>query len=189
MRTRGAILGCFIWTGVLLGGVLPCVAAADVLVVPPPPKVVTTVPATATSQSESPKSEGPSSEGVSPDVLYGVAAFLGPLLLTLLVEVPVVAVAGRGSAAAWKTGVLVNTLTNPAAVLAAMVLVPAFLTRSIGVSSLAIGLIELVVVVVEWRVFRWVLGWSHRRAIVTSVIANGLSFGLGLVLIRVSFGF
>jgi hypothetical protein len=38
--------------------------------------------------------------------------------------------------------------------------------------------------VVEWRVFRWALGWSNRRALVTSLIANALSFGVGFMILR-----
>ena len=48
--------------------------------------------------------------------------FLAPLLLTPLIEVPVTAIAARGSAAAWRPAVLVNTLTNPVAVLLFMTL-------------------------------------------------------------------
>ena len=76
---------------------------------------------------------------------------------------------------------LVNTLTNPIAVIGVLAVVsfPAFGAKAI---LLSVGLIEAAVVVAEWRVFRWVLGWSNRRALTTSLIANGLSFGLGLVI-------
>jgi hypothetical protein len=115
-------------------------------------------------------------------VILLTQVFLVPLFLTLVVELPVIVIAGRGSAAAWRAGVLVNTLTNPVAVLAILVLTPIVSPYSAPAASALLGVIEVAVVIVEWRVFRWALGWSNRRAMTTSVIANGLSFGLGLAL-------
>lgn len=111
--------------------------------------------------------------------------FMVPLLLTLVVEVPVIAIAGRGSAAAWKAGVLVNTLTNPPAVFALGTLYP-FFYKSYWAGGDPIGLvcaIEIAVVLAEWRLLKWVLGWSSLRALITSSIANGLSFSLGALLV------
>jgi threonine/homoserine/homoserine lactone efflux protein len=78
--------------------------------------------------------------------------------------------------------VLVNTLTNPVVVLLVLLFGPVFLHRSQTAYGVFLGAIEVAVVVVEWRLFTWVLGWSNRRALVTSAIANGLSFGVGLLL-------
>jgi len=102
----------------------------------------------------------------------------------LLVEVPVIVMAGRGSLASWKVAILTNTATNPVAVLVFFV-VTAYLApdRSSPLMFLLMGTIELVVLLVEWRIFRWTLGWSKRRALITSLVANGLSFGLGLALV------
>ncbi|MCL2504584.1 MAG: hypothetical protein FWE94_08385 [Coriobacteriia bacterium] len=101
------------------------------------------------------------------------------LLLTLVIEVPIVVIAGKGSKDAWATGVLVNMLTNPVAVLAVIVLAP-FLWP--GPASLVLVLaVEVAVVLAEWQVFRWALGWSTRKAFVVSLIANATSFCLGLL--------
>ncbi len=112
-----------------------------------------------------------------------ISTLLVPLLITLLIEAPVVAVSGRGEADAWKVGLLVNTLTNPIAVFLVLAIgLDVVWCRSMLVTVLIVGTIEVAVVIVEWRVYARVLGWSSRRAFVTSLIANGLSFVTGLLM-------
>jgi len=103
-----------------------------------------------------------------------------PLLLTLAIEVPIVVIAGKGSKEAWATGVLVNVLTNPVAVLVVVILAP-FLWPDPGNLVLMLA-VEVAVVLAEWQVFRWALGWSTRKAFGVSLIANATSFCLGLLL-------
>jgi uncharacterized membrane protein len=123
-----------------------------------------------------------------------VSFFVIPLVLTLLIELPVIGIAGRRTLRrALKAGLLVNVLTNPVLVLALLALSSALpvLRAYFGISSLQLPLfylgvlagLEVAVVVVEWRLLKWVLGWTNRRSLVTSVIANGLSLVLGPVVL------
>lgn len=106
--------------------------------------------------------------------------FLVPLLLTVLIEAPVIAVAGRWAKPAWAAGVLVNTLTNPAVVLVALTLGRIVWGRwgDAGWWVLAAGL-ELAVVTVECAALALVLDWSARRALAVSIASNALSFAAG----------
>jgi hypothetical protein len=200
MRDSARRFALLICAWMVAASFAPCVALADAMPEPPPgptPQVVETVtPATEAVTPVRPAAPTPGHGGSSGAnfplaALEAAGLFLGPLLLTLLIEVPVIAVAGRGSAAAWKTGVLVNTLTNPIAVLCFLLLAPVAWGSTLRLAPyLLTAAIELAVVIAEWRVFRWALGWSNRRAIVTALVANALSFGVGLAVTSVWwFGF
>ena len=189
MRTRAGVLGLVLAAWLLAALVMPCVAIADVVPTPGPvplPPTTQTAPATGTATGYAAILGGHST---SPDqnlvwYLFEGMIFVGPLLLTLVIEVPVIAIAGRGSKASWKVGVLVNTLTNPIAVAVVLLLaVPALKWGGQVALFVVVGAVEIAVVMAEWRVFRWALGWSNRRAIVTSLIANALSFGIGLLVL------
>ena len=95
--------------------------------------------------------------------------FAMSLGLTLLLEYPVAWLLGlRGR----RTGilfVLVNVLTNPAAVL----------LHLFGVSQIPI---ELAVVLVEWFVYRQ---FGVKKPLLLSLSANVLSWGTGLVINRI----
>jgi hypothetical protein len=124
-----------------------------------------------------------------------MVAFLGPpLLLTVLIEVPVGWLCGLRSRRAVSAVVLVNVVTNP--VLNYLLLVFSLsnppLPDNSPVVALAviwglIAVLEVLAVVAEWRMLLWVLGGSSRRMLVTSVLMNAASFGLGLA-ISVFFG-
>jgi hypothetical protein len=191
MRTRARRFGLVLSALLLVAAIAPLAAVADVI---PDPAQVPLPPTTQTAATTT---------GTGPDSAYWEARrnsssnqgfvwylletmiFVGPLLLTILIEVPVVAISGGGSAASWKVGVLANTLTNPIAVVVVMLLAgPAVQTGSWIGPLLLIAGVEIAVAVVEWRVFRWALGWSNRRALVTSLIANALSFGVGFMILR-----
>ncbi len=189
----------------------PSVAAADVMP-SPPPRVDTTRDASrsrgllrakeiakarqaeeerSTKAAETLLRQVPLTSWVFPMAL----AFAIPLILTILIEVPVVAIAGRASPGrSALAGILVNTLTNPPLVLAAgagLGLIDYLLSGAgppwDSPSRIAlILLLEATVTAVEWRVFMWTLGWTSRRALATSVIANSLSFGIGLILVSMS---
>jgi hypothetical protein len=157
----------------------------------PTPPVGPAVVSTESPAADAATEYTPESDYTPPNALLEVmSAFLVPLALTLLIEVPIVAIAGRGSKQAWKVGFLVNTATNPVAVLTSLVLSVVLWRQSAFAPLLAVAAVEAAVVVVEWRIFRWTLGWSNRRAITTSLIANAASFGIGLAILwRGLFGF
>jgi len=157
------------------------VAAADLL--REPPQTAVTSPQSPISAGTQPETGDPFLRDLPRRALEWGMTFLAPLLLNLLIESSVVALSGRGSSAAWKAGLLANTLTHPIAVLLMIALGPTVLRGSTGITaSLFIGALEVGVVLAEWRVYGWVLGWPNRRALSTSAMANGLSFALGLLL-------
>jgi hypothetical protein len=186
MRTSARLLALAACAWLLVAALAPCAACADVLPDPRPPhpKVVTTSPPTAKQVVHPPRTRATGRSSLTRDNLEiysaeGLSVFLVPLLLTLLIEVPIIAIAGHGSAAAWKVGVLVNTATNPIAVLGFLALVP-YVHESFLPLAL---LVEVAVVIAEWRIFHWALAWSNRRAITVALIANTLSFVVGFALL------
>jgi hypothetical protein len=177
----------------LIAALTPCAALADAMPFPPEPAQVvataTSVPLPVATGTAGPSSAatwvpGRGSTSSSANGFWWVIqafAFLYPLLLTLLIEVPIIAAAGKGARAAWKTGFLINTLTNPIAVFAYLLLLPSALKTDLQIAPYALlAGIELAVVLVEWRVFRWVLGWTNGRALITAIVANAASLGFGL---------
>lgn len=202
MRARTALPSLLVCAWVLVALLVPCVAAADVIpaptdltppstwLTPPTPPIVETASAGTTAGAQAQREadlrryRGHGQEGSWVLAgLYGIFLFGGSLALTLMVEVPVIVVAGRGSASSWKAAVLVNTLTNPVAVLATVLSAPLLSNASWPLSALIMLGIEAVVFVVEARVLERVLGWSSHKARTTSLVANGLSFGIGLAII------
>jgi hypothetical protein len=170
-----------------LAALAPVVAAADMLPAVPPPLPAPRPLPRVRVQAE-PTAWQRSLEAAPYYAPFVLAAFLIPLVLTLVVEVPVIAIAGRGAKAAWKAGFLVNMLTNPVAVfLVVIVLTPLVGLRSpphaTTVIVLGTALIELGVLLSEWRLLKWILGWTSRRAFLTALIANGASFGVGILLL------
>jgi hypothetical protein len=105
--------------------------------------------------------------------------FLALLALTVVIEL----------AAAWTVGVRggrnkraviwVNVLTNPTLVW--VLIVTGGLAGTLY-WTLA-GVLELLVVVVEWRLLRWALALGSRRAALSSVAMNASSFAAGLLII------
>ncbi len=105
------------------------------------------------------------------------------MLLTLLLELPVVLAGAYGSGVRWQralvVGVLASCLTHPLAWSLAWLAVvylatPDYLLWLLG--------IEASVVLVEAWVFRHLLPLPWGRALVLSVLANGLSALTGLLL-------
>jgi len=120
------------------------------------------------------------------------------LWLTLALEVPVVAVAGKGTPRALAAGVLVNTLTFPLfAVLMTLAMPLLFLFFDLYADllspipalvwpALALAVAEVGIVVVEGVALQRALGWPTRRAMTTSLLANGLSVAVSLLLVRLA---
>lgn len=110
------------------------------------------------------------------------------LALTLAIEVPIVVGCGgllsgdaRGRAL-WMTALGASLLTHPFAWAGWHALIP---HTSWWLRALVV---EGAVVAVEAGVFRWSLGWSMGRAAGVSALANGASFGLGLLMVRLAAG-
>lgn len=178
IRSLAAIGGCALAVALLFA---PSSALADLLPIPLPAQTdeVTSPPRPPAEQERS--APQPDSVSLPEYATSWAGAFVVPLLLTLLIEVPLVALSGLGSGASWKAGVLVNTLTNPVAVLAVLALTPVLFGISPAVCYAFIMATEVCVMIVEWRLLRRILGWSNRRAAVTSVVANSLSFVVGVL--------
>lgn len=119
-------------------------------------------------------------------LLYGLATYLLiPLVLTLAIEVPVAAAMGlRTRREIWAV-VLVNLVTNP--LLNLFVLTAAYFSGwgvlfgggSVS-SSVVVGVLEVSVVIAEWRLLLWAVGGSSRKMLLTSIAMNAASFLFGL---------
>ena len=99
------------------------------------------------------------------------------LALTLLIEVPVAWLRGLKGRRALGAVVLVNVITNPAI---NYVLLVVGRLASNRVYWVAVAVLEVLVVLAEWRLLLWVLGGSPRRLLVTSALMNAASFTVGL---------
>lgn len=94
--------------------------------------------------------------------VYGIS-----FALTLLIELPVCWLMGLRSREQLELAFLVNLLTNPAAV---------WLHTSAGIPQIPV---EILVVIIECYVY---YQFKIKRPLLLSLIANGVSWGLGLVL-------
>lgn len=95
-------------------------------------------------------------------IMYGLS-----FLLTLVIELPICYTWGLRSRDKLELAFLVNLLTNPAAV---------FLHTSVGIPQIPV---EILVVLVECYVYHQ---FKIKHPLLLSLIANGISWGLGLVL-------
>lgn len=95
-------------------------------------------------------------------LIYGVS-----LGLTLLIELPLCFALGMRSREQAELVVLTNLLTNPAAV---------WLHTSAGIPQIPV---ELLVVIIEYYVYRQ---FKQPHPLRLSIAANGISWGLGLVI-------
>ena len=95
-------------------------------------------------------------------LMYGIS-----FGLTLLIELPVCYLMGLRSREELELVFLVNLLTNPAAV---------WLHSTLGLPQI---IIEVLVVIIECYVYRQ---FKQSHPLRLSLLANGISWGLGLVL-------
>jgi len=107
------------------------------------------------------------------------SVFLLLLVLTVVVELAAAWMVGVRDRRAQKAVIWVNVLTNPAVV---WILVVAGALPGPLYWTL-MGVLEILVVVLEWRLLRWAVGLGSRRAAVSSVAMNASSFAVGLVII------
>lgn len=108
--------------------------------------------------------------------MTALIAILGPLILTLLIEVPLGALILK-TRQAFVPLCLINILTNPA--LNASLLILFSLTHSYPLYYVALALGELIVFVGEGFLLRLTLGLPLKRALVISTVLNSVSLFLG----------
>lgn len=104
--------------------------------------------------------------------MYLLKMFGGSLLLTLILELPIARLMGLRGGKHTVLAVLVNILTNPAAVLLC----------HLGVSQIPV---ELAVFAAEAGVYRWFSkdeGWDIPRPVMLAAIANGVSWIGGMII-------
>jgi hypothetical protein len=107
------------------------------------------------------------------------------LLLTLVVEVPVAWAMGLRGRRPLTAVILVNLITNPLVnyvVFAFAVSYPE-LAQNTGLYYALVAVLEVLVVIAEWRLLLWVLGGSSRRLLLTSLVMNAASFGIGAAIL------
>ncbi|HET6494828.1 MAG TPA: hypothetical protein VFH61_05630 [Thermoleophilia bacterium] len=100
------------------------------------------------------------------------------LALTLAVELPVAVLFGLRSRPQILAVVYVNLLTNPALNLIADAVWSA--TPSAYMPTFVV--LEVVVVMVEWRVLHWAIGGCSRRLLLLAAAMNAASVAVGLLL-------
>ncbi len=105
------------------------------------------------------------------------SVFLLLLILTCVVELAAAWIVGVRDRRGEKAVIWVNVLTNPAVVWILVVAggLPGTLYWTL------MGVLEVLVVAVEWRPLRWAVGLGSRRAALTSAAMNASSFAVGLV--------
>ena len=116
-----------------------------------------------------------------------LAVYIGPAVtalgLTLLVELSAALAMG------WRTrndlaGVAaVSVITNPFFVLSVYVLLLIFRDLSLISLVLFMVVLEIVIILVEWRLLRWALKKDSRKTMLLSAVMNTLSFAAGLVIL------
>jgi hypothetical protein len=100
------------------------------------------------------------------------------LALTLAVELPVAVLFGLRSRPQVLAVVYVNLLTNPA--LNLIINAVWFTAPSAYVPTLVV--LEMVVIVVEWRVLLWAIGGRSRHLLALAAAMNAASVAVGLLL-------
>lgn len=120
-------------------------------------------------------------------LVWFLAVYIEPAVmalgLTLLVELAVALALG------WRTrtdlaGVAaVSVMTNPFFVLSVYVLLLVFRDLSAGPLVLFMVALEVVIVLVEWRLLRWALKKDSRKTAFLAAAMNAASFAAGLVVV------
>jgi RsiW-degrading membrane proteinase PrsW (M82 family) len=111
------------------------------------------------------------------------AGFLAPLGITLAVELMVATLSGLRSRRELAVVAWMNVLTNPLLVyLFSLSAVLGALWQTPASRILVASVLEIAVVVVEWRVMRWALELRSGRALWLSIAMNAASIAAGLAL-------
>jgi hypothetical protein len=125
-------------------------------------------------------------------VVFVVPLAVG-LILTLGIEVGVAHLMGYSSSRQHVAVVAVNLITNPFAAWLTYFTVFLFAySASLGLPKLfqnpwwtiglAVAVIEITVVIIEWLLLRWALGSDSKRALLVSATMNTASFLAGIAL-------
>jgi hypothetical protein len=124
-------------------------------------------------------------------VIATLAELAAALVLTIAIELAVVALLGGRTARELIAVALVNAITNPALNLTLLLLRGSLLPGlTPDVATLAewvfIGIAEVVIVLAEWRLLVWALRADSRTWLVRSVGMNVASFVFGSWLLAVA---
>lgn len=110
------------------------------------------------------------------EVLLLLACVCGTTIL--LESIPVLFM--KNKKAWWKASVLCNVVTNP--ILNTVILLLALLQSEGDLVSYIVIVLEVVVVFLEAYFYRLMLDKTYKCCIVFSLVANGLSYGTGVIL-------
>jgi len=107
-----------------------------------------------------------------------LAKYLLALLLTVAIEDGIAWLFGYRTARLLLAVAMINCITNPA--LNFLLLLLAW--QGVEVTLLLVVLLEVLVVLVEWRLLVYVIGQPKRRLFFLSLTANAASFLAGLLI-------
>jgi hypothetical protein len=107
-----------------------------------------------------------------------IGRFLVSLLLTIVIEGAVAYLLGFRKRQLFLALTLINAITNP--ILNCLLLVLGLL--GIPVTLIRVLLLEIVVVIAEWRLLVYAFGDPSRRFLVLSILANAASFLTGVLI-------
>lgn len=111
------------------------------------------------------------------NVLYFIAV---PLILTIAIEVFVSFVLGKRGVNRVLAIVAVNIATNPAL---NFILYVIRLSMTVPRTGFIVVLLEIVVVIVEWRIYVYLFNEDKKGALLYSLILNAASYIFGLLLL------
>jgi hypothetical protein len=123
------------------------------------------------------------------DALRGAGPLLASmgiaLVLTIAVEAPAAALLGYRTRHAIAIVALVNVATNPPLNFLLNVIMLYARSRSLAdpPALVALVLLEVAVVLVEWRVLAWALPDLRRRALPVALAMNAASLAVGLAIL------
>jgi len=103
------------------------------------------------------------------------------LILTLVIEVSVAWLFGLRTKKEFWTVILINVITNP--LLNYLITVNGYF-HLVSQTNAFILCLEVVIVLVEWRLLVWVLRQSVKKMLVLSVVMNAASYLAGLLIFR-----
>jgi len=103
------------------------------------------------------------------------------LILTIVIEVGIAWLFGLRSKRELLTVLLINVITNP--LLNYLITVNAYF-HLVSQTNAFILCLEVVIVLVEWRLLVWVLRQSVKKMLVLSVVMNAASYLAGLLIFR-----
>ena len=104
--------------------------------------------------------------------------YLLALLLTLIIEGGIAYLLGLRKDQQLLTVAMINVITHP--VLSYLLLVFGYLGMDVTLGLVSI--LEILVVIVEWQLLIYVFGSPSRRFFIVSLLANSVSFLIGILL-------